>query len=66
MIKTVELIYIAKTKNGTDYIPYNYKLVCEEEENILYVPLDKENRHYQAIQKWIAEGGVVIDNPPTE
>ena len=30
------------------------------------VPLDPANTDYQAIQKWIAEGGVVIDNPPTQ
>ena len=28
------------------------------------VPLDPDNRHYQAIQEWIAEGNTVIDNPP--
>ena len=32
----------------------------------LSVPLDPSNTDYQAIQKWIAEGGEVIDNPPTE
>jgi hypothetical protein len=26
------------------------------------VPLDEANTDYQAIQEWIAEGGVVIDN----
>ena len=26
------------------------------------VPLDPANTDYQAIQKWIAEGGEVIDN----
>jgi hypothetical protein len=30
------------------------------------VPIDSANTDYQAIQKWIAEGGEVIDNPPTE
>ena len=30
------------------------------------VPLDPANTDYIAIQKWIAEGGEVIDNPPTE
>jgi len=25
-----------------------------------------DNKDYQAIQEWIAEGGVVIDNPPTQ
>jgi hypothetical protein len=28
------------------------------------VPLDKANTDYQAIQKWIADGNTVIDNPP--
>ena len=26
------------------------------------VPMDEANSHYQAIQKWIADGGTVIDN----
>ena len=30
------------------------------------VPLDEANTDYQAIQEWIEEGGVVIDNPPSE
>ena len=29
---------------------------------ISLVPLDPANTDYQAIQKWIAEGGVVIDS----
>jgi hypothetical protein len=32
----------------------------------LSVPLDPSNTDYQAIQKWIKEGGEVIDNPPSE
>jgi hypothetical protein len=27
-----------------------------------FVPLDEANTDYQAIQEWIAKGGVVIDN----
>jgi len=26
------------------------------------VPINEDNTDYQAIQEWIAEGGVVIDN----
>ena len=28
----------------------------------IFVPLDEANSDYQAIQKWIADGGTVIDN----
>jgi hypothetical protein len=31
-----------------------------------FVPLNSTNTDYKAIQKWIAEGNVVIDNPPTQ
>jgi len=31
-------------------------------DKICFVPLDTSNIDYQAIQEWIAEGGVVIDN----
>ena len=30
----------------------------------MYIPLDTDNRHYQAIQEWISAGNTVIDNPP--
>jgi hypothetical protein len=43
----------------------NYK-VTSNDNIIMYVPLDSANTDYIAIQKWIAEGGEVIDNPPTE
>jgi hypothetical protein len=43
----------------------NYKVTLNNN-TIMYVPLDSSNTDYQAIQKWIAEGGEVIDNPPTE
>ena len=59
--KTVELLYIAQTKDGTDYVPYNYKITYEDN-SVVCVPLNTANRHYQEIQKWISEGGVVIDN----
>ena len=53
-INSVELI-----NNGK-----NYKLTTTEN-IVLFVPLDEANTDYQAIQKWIAEGGIVIDNAPS-
>ena len=29
--------------------------------NILHVPLDPDNRHYQAIQEWVKEGNKIED-----
>ena len=58
MINTVTKKYDTFTNNFVSYqIVYNSGLVAT-------VPLDEANSDYQAIQEWIAEGGVVIDNPP--
>jgi hypothetical protein len=43
----------------------SYKMTLDSGE-FWSVPLDPANTDYQAIQKWIAEGGEVIDNPPTQ
>ena len=43
-----------------------YKIAYEGSNILTFVPLDTANTDYQAIQKWIAEGGEVIDNPPTQ
>ena len=44
----------------------SYQVTYVDSNIQLSVPLDEANTDYQAIQKWIAEGGEVIDNPPTE
>ena len=53
MIETV-------TKNYLDGEFINYTMVKDSVSYI--VPLDEANTDYQAIQKWIADGGTVIDN----
>ena len=55
MITQVEIIY-CNIKNTKDM----YKMT--KDGVISFVPLDEANRHYQAIQTWIADGGTVIDN----
>jgi hypothetical protein len=58
MIYTVEKMYETISKKNLIYkITYN-------DGKILFVPNDLANKDYQDIQKWIAEGGVLIDNPP--
>ena len=51
-ITNVEYVYSLGRKN--------IKATIDGE--ILWVPINEENRHYQDIQKWIAEGNTVIDN----
>ena len=59
MIDTVTKNYL----NG-DFVSYQVTYVNS---NIVKsVPLATANTDYQAIQEWIAEGGTVIDNPPSE
>tara|TARA_R100000081_G_C4653161_1_gene83814 strand:+ start:359 stop:529 length:171 start_codon:yes stop_codon:yes gene_type:complete len=40
----------------------SYKIIKDNIE--WFVPNDEANTDYQEIQKWIADGGTVIDNPP--
>ena len=61
MINTIEKIY----DNIKGNIFAGYKITYNNQ-IISHVPLDPANTDYQAIQKWIAEGGEVIDNPPTQ
>jgi hypothetical protein len=58
MINTIEKIY-----SVGEFTSYKMTLTND---TIWFVPLNIANTDYQAIQKWIAEGGEVIDNPPTE
>ena len=44
----------------------SYTITYQNSDVIKSVPLSEANTDYQEIQKWIAEGGEVIDNPPTE
>lgn len=55
MINTVTKNYL----NGK-FVSYQVTYVNSDVQ--LSVPLEPANRHYQAIQKWISEGGTVIDN----
>jgi hypothetical protein len=54
MINNVEKIY-----SVGEFASYKMTLTNG---TIWFVPLNTANTDYQAIQKWIAEGGVVIDN----
>ena len=53
-------------KNYLDGEFVSYQVTYTNSNILKSVPLDEANTDYQAIQEWIAEGGVVIDNPPVE
>jgi hypothetical protein len=55
MINTVEKIYDVLNQSNTYKVTYDNGIIS-------FVPNNSANTDYQAIQKWIAEGGVVIDS----
>jgi hypothetical protein len=61
MINTITKIYDTLTNKFS-----NYRITYVDSNIVKSVPLDPANTDYQAIQKWIEDGGEVIDNPPTE
>ena len=51
------------TKNYNERNEFcSYQVTYVNSNIVKSVPLDEANTDYQAIQKWIADGGVVIDN----
>ena len=56
MFKSVEKIY---GSINNSFVSYKVILLNDQ---VWSVPLDPANTDYQAIQKWIEDGGVVIDN----
>ena len=45
------------TRNSDDTANDNIKAVIDGE--TMFVTLDPNNRHYQAIQEWVAEGNTI-------
>ena len=42
----------------------SYQITYVNSDLVRSVPLDEANTDYQEIQKWIADGKTIIDNPP--
>ena len=59
MIQSVEKIYI-ENSFGNSY------LVTWNDGTISSVPHNEENRHYQEILEWVAEGNTITDNGGSE
>lgn len=47
----------AQYLNGLDNNTSSIRATIDGEE--MFVPLDPANRHYQAIQEWVAEGNTI-------
>jgi hypothetical protein len=39
----------------------NMLILIDNQDNKLFVPKDEENRHYQAILQWVAEGNTIAE-----
>jgi len=37
----------------------NMLILIDNQDNKLFVPKDEENRHYQAILQWVADGNTI-------
>ena len=60
IINTVEKIY-----ETVPTVEHNgYMVTYVNSNRVKLIPLNTANTDYQEIQKWIADGGTVIDNPP--
>ena len=53
---------VTKNYDGITNEFCSYQVTYVNSNRVKSVPLDETNSDYQAIQEWIAEGGVVIDN----
>jgi hypothetical protein len=53
---------VTKNYDGITNEFCSYQVTYVNSNRVKSVPLDEANKDYQAIQEWIAEGGVVIDN----
>jgi len=60
MIQTVKKQY-EDNYDGTKKFSNLYKVTYENGE-VLYVFHSEENRHYQEILEWVAEGNTITDN----
>jgi len=60
MIQTVQRNYITSNFNNT--IDTNMYIVTYDDETVIQVPHNEENRHYQEILEWVAEGNTITDN----
>ena len=60
IINTVEKKYVTVPEIRHS----SYKITYVGSNRTRIVPIDPENKDYQEIQQWIADGGTVIDNPP--
>ena len=55
------IVSVIKEYGITDNTDFNYRVEYSDGTEHI-VPHSEANRHYQEIQKWIADGGTVIDN----
>ena len=55
----MNIISAQYTRNLDNTANENIKAVIDDK--TMFVPLDPDNRHYQAILEWVAEGNTIQD-----
>tara|TARA_B100000900_G_scaffold403039_1_gene409617 strand:+ start:1555 stop:1731 length:177 start_codon:yes stop_codon:yes gene_type:complete len=56
----VDIKNVKKQKDQFDN-ESNILHVITKDDVVTFVPIDSANRHYQAIQEWVAEGNIIED-----
>jgi len=57
---------VTKNYDPIDNTFCSYQVTYVNSNRVKSVPLDEANTDYQVIMEYIENGGVVIDNPPSE
>ena len=59
-IESVTYVYSGITESTPVSIKAGYVAIIDGK--TIHIPFSEGNRHYQAIQEWVAEGNTITDN----
>ena len=54
--------YYVKNKTYDDTPSQNVSIIITNDRGVFGVPINTENKDYQEILKWVAEGNTITDN----
>jgi hypothetical protein len=58
----IKSAYYVKNETYDDTPSQNVSIIVTTDTGVFGVPINTENRHYQEILEWVAEGNTITDN----